>query len=88
MKSYASSEGVTREFCGTCGATVFWHCDERPDLIDVSVGLFDPEQGARVEGWLDWWTDRVSFEELAHSKDLVASLADGLKRWKVEQNNV
>ncbi|KAK0101617.1 hypothetical protein ONS95_006780 [Cadophora gregata] len=86
LKPYASSEGVTREFCGRCGATVFWHCEERPNLIDVSIGLFDPEQGARVEGWLDWWTDRVSFEELAHSKELVASLADGLKRWKAEKN--
>ncbi|KAH9213644.1 Mss4-like protein [Leptodontidium sp. 2 PMI_412] len=82
LKSYQSSEGVLREFCGVCGATVFWHCEERPELIDVSVGVLDPEEGARVEGWLDWWTDRVSFEELALSKDLIASLGDGLKRWK------
>ncbi|KAH7370031.1 Mss4-like protein [Rhexocercosporidium sp. MPI-PUGE-AT-0058] len=86
LKSYQSSKGVLREFCGVCGATIFWHCEERPELIDVSVGVLDPEQGARVESWLDWWTDRVSFEELALSKDLVASLGDGLKKWKEEKN--
>jgi len=62
LKSYNSSEGVTRNFCRKCGATVFWHCDWRPDIIDVSAGLLDPEEGARVEGWLDWWSERVSFK--------------------------
>ncbi|RDL32619.1 uncharacterized protein BP5553_09075 [Venustampulla echinocandica] len=82
LKQYKSSKGIYREFCSGCGATVFWHCDERPELIDVSVGLLDPEQGARVEGWLEWWPDRVSFSEMAVSKSLVASLEDGLKVWK------
>ncbi|KAH8590845.1 hypothetical protein B0O99DRAFT_691155 [Bisporella sp. PMI_857] len=78
LKRYDSSEGVWREFCGTCGATVFWHCAERPDLVDVSAGLLDPEEGARAEGWLDWWTKRVSFREMAVSKSLVDSLELGL----------
>lgn len=82
LKRYESSSGVHREFCGRCGATVFWHCDERPDIIDVSVGLFDSSQGARVESWLDWWTDRVSFSEMAVSTSLIASLENGLKAWK------
>lgn len=82
LKRYQSSEGVMREFCKVCGATVFWHCDERPDVIDVSVGILDPGEGARAEYWLDWWTDRVSFSELAVSKSLVKSLEEGLKGWK------
>ncbi|KAG0647417.1 hypothetical protein D0Z07_7214 [Hyphodiscus hymeniophilus] len=80
-KRYASSEGVSREFCGVCGATVFWHCKERPELVDVSVGLLDPAGGARVESWLEWWTERVSFEELAVSRSLVRSLEEGLKEY-------
>lgn len=55
LKKYLSSENIWREFCSVCGATVFWHCEERPDLVDVSVGLFDPLEGARVEDWLDWY---------------------------------
>lgn len=81
LKRYNSSPGVFREFCGICGATVFWHCQERPELLDVSVGILDPREGARVESWLDWWTDRVSFSELAVSTTLVRSLEAGLKEW-------
>jgi hypothetical protein len=81
LKRYSSSEGVMREFCSVCGATVFWHNDERPTVIDVSVGLLDPEEGARAEGWLEWWTERVSFQELAVSTSLIASLERGLRIW-------
>jgi hypothetical protein len=79
LKRYESSKDVSREFCGVCGATIFWHCEWRPELLDVSVGLLDPEEGARVENWLEWWTGRVSFEEMAVSRSLVASLEVGLK---------
>jgi hypothetical protein len=95
LQSYSSSPGVTREFCGTCGATVFWHCDFRPDLVDVSVGLLRAQEGARAESWLEWWTDRVSFDEetetgrhgpaAATARELINSLAQGLKAWKQEK---
>ena len=81
LKQYKSSEGTFREFCSKCGATVFWHCDQRPDLIDVSVGLLYAGEGARAETWLEWWTDRVSFEEEAQNRELVTMLIAGLKRW-------
>lgn len=81
LKQYNSSKGVYRNFCGTCGATVFWHDESRPKLIDVSVGLLDAAEGARAESWLEWRTDRVSFEEEAQNKALIAKLRAGLKRW-------
>ena len=81
LQRYVSSKNTYREFCNVCGATVFWYSDERPHLIDVSVGLLDPGEGARVENWLDWWTERVSFQEMAVSQGLVNSLENGLKRW-------
>jgi len=62
LRGYRSSKGVRRDFCGCCGATVFWHNERRPELIDVSVGLFEGET-ARAGKWFDWWTERVSFEE-------------------------
>lgn len=90
LKSYASSADVFREFCGRCGATVFWRGRHRPELIDVSVGLLRGE-GARVEGWLEWWTGRVSFSEEAErgrvgaeaerTRDLVSALERGLEVW-------
>lgn len=63
LEEYDSSEGVVREFCPGCGATVFWHDRWRPDLIDVSIGLLRADSGALAEDWLDWFKGRVSFAE-------------------------
>ena len=79
LKQYNSSEGVWREFCGVCGAVVFYHNDERPGLIDVSVGLMEAESGARAEEWLEWPRDEVSYAEYAQNKSLIESLTTGLK---------
>lgn len=63
LRRYESSEDVWREFCAVCGATVFWHNKERPGLVDVSIGLLDPEEGARAERWLDWYVKGPFFNE-------------------------
>lgn len=91
LKAYESSPGVIRNFCGTCGATVFWHDKWRPEIIDVSVGLLDAPEGARAEDWLEWWGERVSFEENANGRgeggggdkgwDLIPALKRGLVAW-------
>ncbi|KAH6630108.1 hypothetical protein B0J18DRAFT_487948 [Chaetomium sp. MPI-SDFR-AT-0129] len=79
LTTYRSSPGRMREFCGVCGATVFWHDEFRTGLIDVSAGLFRAAApdiarggehgknggGSRTEDWLVWWTGRVSFAEEA-----------------------
>lgn len=78
MQRYYSSPGVYREFCSGCGATVFWHCDQRPSLVDVSVGLLQSD-GVRAERWLEWATGRVSFAELAVQQDLIEKLEKGLE---------
>ncbi|KAL8835703.1 MAG: hypothetical protein Q9170_003205 [Blastenia crenularia] len=84
LKRYSHSKRAYREFCGTCGATVFWHSDERPGVVDVSVGLLDAEEGAKADNWLEWTTDRVSFEECANNKSLISKLSKGLKDWAAE----
>ncbi|WDK08803.1 glutathione-dependent formaldehyde-activating enzyme [Colletotrichum graminicola] len=86
LRTYESSPGVLREFCGGCGATVFWHDIWRPDVIDVSVGLLRAPEGARADTWLDWWTGRCSFEEEAsrgrtgEPARMARRLIDGLER--------
>ncbi|KAI1263350.1 hypothetical protein F5Y18DRAFT_125735 [Xylariaceae sp. FL1019] len=89
LSSYESKAGVHREFCAKCGATVFWRDRLRSELMDVSVGLLDAQEGAKAESWLDWWRNRVSFEEEAGTErtgevkktavELVSSLARGLR---------
>ena len=87
LKQYESSDGVRRYFCAGCGATVFWGSDGRPGLVDISVGLLESPEGARAESWLEWCTERVSFEEEAQNKDLVSRLSAGLKIWGALQSS-
>lgn len=91
LRSYRSSPDVAREFCGNCGATVFWRGVWRSELVDVSVGLLRGD-GARAESWLEWWRERVSFSEETESgrlgddarraRELIKALERGLKRWE------
>ncbi|KAK4553617.1 hypothetical protein LTR86_009413 [Recurvomyces mirabilis] len=80
LKHYRSSDIATRHFCGTCGATVFWDGDMRPDLIDVAVGLLNAPEGARAENWLEWQTGRLSYREdaMSRAESLVHGVEAGL----------
>ncbi|KAL6244574.1 hypothetical protein RBB50_008816 [Rhinocladiella similis] len=78
LKQIESSRDCFRDFCRVCGATVFWHCKERPELVDVSVGLLQAGEGSRAESLLEWWTKRVSFREDALDQELIGALEKGL----------
>jgi hypothetical protein len=47
LRSYRSSPKVTRTFCGTCGATLQWITDDRPDAVDIAMGTLDDDPGIR-----------------------------------------
>ncbi|EXA30638.1 hypothetical protein FOVG_18013 [Fusarium oxysporum f. sp. pisi HDV247] len=89
LKSYQSSGRAVRDFCGGCGATVFWRDVSDSSVIDVSVGLLRAEEGARAESWLCWWAGRVSFSEevqtgrsgpfAAAAQTLIDKLSIGMK---------
>ena len=83
LKQYNSSSGVTRYFCGHCGAHVFWWSKERPRLIDVAVGLLAAPEGARAENWLRWRTQRVSYREdaMPRAKSWTEGVERGLKEY-------
>lgn len=83
LKTYDSSPDVTRHFCGTCGAVVFFECHERPRLLDIAVGLLDAPEGARAETWLDWYKERLSFREdgVPRAESLVVAVESGLKAY-------
>ena len=51
---YQSSSDVQRCFCKVCSATVFYAADERPEMVDVAVGLLESLNGARAEDFLSW----------------------------------
>lgn len=83
LKHYRSSNRATRHFCGTCGATVFWDGDERPQIIDVAVGLLDATEGVRAESWLEWETKRLSYREdaMPRAERLTLGVEAGLKAY-------
>ncbi|KAI2615799.1 Mss4-like protein [Hypomontagnella submonticulosa] len=51
---YQSSGDVQRYFCKVCSASAFYACDERPEIVDLAIGLLEAPDGARAEGYLSW----------------------------------
>ncbi|KAK0735377.1 Mss4-like protein [Apiosordaria backusii] len=59
---YVSSEDVQRYACGRCSATVFYACDDRPDMVDIAAGLLHAPEGARAERVISWsWGGKLGF---------------------------
>lgn len=60
-KGFASSEGVLRTFCATCGTSLTYQSASRPDVIDVTTASLDhPEDFAPTK---EIWTEhRIAWE--------------------------
>jgi len=80
LRKYKTSENVSRYFCKTCGATVFYLKDQL-DTIDVGVGLLDAEEGAIAESWLEWdeYPACVAYPDDAVDQEFVTKLAEGIR---------
>ncbi|KAJ5788406.1 hypothetical protein N7457_003396 [Penicillium paradoxum] len=80
-KSYKSSEGVLRTFCGTCGATVFYTCAERPGIVDVAVGILRAPEGVMAENRALWRTGRIASADdgLKYEPGCSRALIEGVK---------
>jgi hypothetical protein len=88
LTSYKSSPGITRAFCGDCGATVFYSCDDldRADdehIVDLSVGILRAPEGPTAENWLTWRTVTLGWLNNGKRYDpvFVESLAEALSAW-------
>lgn len=85
LRVFESSAGARRGFCGTCGATVFYACDDRPTLLDVAVGLLHAPEGPRAEAWLTWRAGRLAWEAsgLRYDEAFTRALRDGFRDWSL-----
>ena len=88
MKTYESSKGVLRGFCGVCGATAVYTSDERAPteeqrVVDVAVGLLRAPEGVLAENWLSWTTRRMAYGESGRKYDpgFFNALESNLKAW-------
>lgn len=88
-KSYRSSEGVSRTFCCTCGATVSYSCKERPHIVDVAVGILRAPEGVMAENWAAWRAGRPAWPEngLEYHEGFARALTEGAKRWGLERGH-
>lgn len=82
-KGYRSSKDVLRTFCDTCGATVFYSCEERPGIVDVATGLLRAPEGVMAENWAVWRAGRASgFQDgLQYHEGFASALIEGMKQW-------
>ncbi|KAL9620705.1 MAG: hypothetical protein Q9160_004841 [Pyrenula sp. 1 TL-2023] len=87
LKTYTSSPPVRREFCGRCGATVFFRkLTRKVDIVDIAVGLFDSSSGARAEQWLAWEEyDMDDVRQDAIDQAFSQSMYKGLESWTKSQ---
>lgn len=93
-KTYKSSEGVLRSFCGTCGATVFFSCGarnptEEQAVVDIATGILRCPEGVMGDNWLTWRA-RLAFEGsgMNYDKGLAEALRDGMITWTKEKYGV
>lgn len=88
-KAYHSTEDVVRTFCGTCGATVFYWCKERPEIVDVATGLLRAPEGVMAEKWAVWRAGRLAWPEngLRYHEGFTRALMEGMKRWGRERGH-
>ncbi|KAK7756333.1 hypothetical protein SLS62_001559 [Diatrype stigma] len=70
---YASSPDVQRYFCSRCAAVVFYCVDDRPDMLDVALGLLEAPSGARAEEFVSW----ILGGDSAHREDMAGGWRDG-----------
>ncbi|KAI3324394.1 Mss4-like protein [Xylariaceae sp. AK1471] len=86
---YESSPDVQRYFCSRCSACVFYAADDRPEMVNVAIGLLDSQNGARAEGLLSWafggkmvWREDVVG---GWREEFVESVEAAAERWRIER---
>lgn len=70
LKHHWSSDDTCRSFCGNCGATVSYWCSQRPEELDLAVGIVRAEEGSMARTWLEWIWGECSFTEECIDKEL------------------
>lgn len=84
LEVFNSSERIERQFCGTCGATVFYERNEFPNCYDVALGLFETDKRGVWE-FLNDWFEFIQWDKIKYTGDAVDTefkgiLLAGLKR--------
>ena len=91
-KTFSTSRGVLRSFCGDCGATVFFTCSDSSRgqgeefVVDVATGILRAPEGSMALDWLTW-RSRISHIDSGEQYDqaLAQALAQGSRERVIER---
>ena len=39
-----------------------YQCEDRPEMVDIGVGLLNARSGVRAKEWLEWRTEKCAYE--------------------------
>ncbi|KAI8631263.1 Mss4-like protein [Xylariaceae sp. FL1651] len=86
---HESSSDVERYFCSRCSACVFYAAHDRPDLVDLAIGLIESPDGARAEGLVSWdfggkmiWRQDVAG---GWREDFIKRVESEAERWRIDR---
>ncbi|KAI0553211.1 Mss4-like protein [Xylaria curta] len=87
---YESSPDVQRYFCSKCAACVFYASDDRPEMVDLAIGLLDSGDGSRAESLLAWdYGGKIGWKEDVVGgwrEGFIESVEAAAERWRIERD--
>lgn len=75
LKHYWSSHNTCRSFCERCGAAISYWCAQRPEELDITVGILRSDDGSMARKWLGWAWGECSFSEESTDMELYEAWA-------------
>jgi hypothetical protein len=85
---YASSPDVQRYFCSCCSACIFYAVVDRPEIVDVAIGVLHASDGARAEGFLSWAlgsVGRIDDSEGGWRHGLLERVEKESEEWRIDR---
>lgn len=79
LTRFKSSDNAYREFCSTCGASIFYATMKRPGLLDIALGVVRAEDGVLAKSFVELNTERIDHIDDALDQELVQLVARNLK---------
>ena len=76
--SHSHNEGITRQFCSSCGSPIAYLSSASPDEIHLYLGLFDDLENLKPQdhsfynekaSWLEFDDDLPKYERMASDLD-------------------
>jgi hypothetical protein len=80
LRRFQSSQHANRDFCGQCGASVFFHTTKRPGMLDIAMGLVQSRDGARAKSWFQWDAAKVHSPDDAVDEHLLSMVVENYGR--------